>query len=115
MTTDTSERGLERLICTALTGSPCDPGGVDAGAADAVHAVFAVVVLGIAADPAGAVGSGLLVDRVRCSSIRTAPITGRPGQRRADQPFQAAFAGVGGHAASPPIKQPSSNSDGHNS
>ena len=31
MTTDTSERGLERLICTALTGHPCDPsatGGV---------------------------------------------------------------------------------------
>lgn len=25
-TTDTSERGLERLICTALTGAPCDPG-----------------------------------------------------------------------------------------
>jgi type I restriction enzyme R subunit len=25
--TDTSERGLERLICTALTGSPCDPCG----------------------------------------------------------------------------------------
>ena len=24
MTTDTSERGLERLICTALTGQPCD-------------------------------------------------------------------------------------------
>ena len=24
MSTDTSERGLERLICTALTGSPCD-------------------------------------------------------------------------------------------
>jgi type I restriction enzyme R subunit len=24
MTTDTSERGLERLICTALTGYPCD-------------------------------------------------------------------------------------------
>src|SRR5680860_627177 len=37
MTTDTSERGLERLICTALTGSPCDPGGADAGAADAVR------------------------------------------------------------------------------
>jgi len=34
VTTDTSERGLERLICTALTGSPCDPG---AGAANAVH------------------------------------------------------------------------------
>ena len=26
MTTDTSERGLERLICTALTGAPCDSG-----------------------------------------------------------------------------------------
>ena len=26
MTTDTSERGLERLICTALTGSSCDAG-----------------------------------------------------------------------------------------
>ncbi len=25
MPTDTSERGLERLICTALTGEPCDP------------------------------------------------------------------------------------------
>jgi type I restriction enzyme R subunit len=25
VTTDTSERGLERLICTALTGAPCDP------------------------------------------------------------------------------------------
>jgi type I site-specific restriction-modification system R (restriction) subunit len=26
MATDTSEKGLERVICTALTGSPCDPG-----------------------------------------------------------------------------------------
>jgi type I restriction enzyme R subunit len=26
MTADTSEKGLERLICTALTGHPCDPG-----------------------------------------------------------------------------------------
>ena len=25
MTTDTTERGLERLICSALTGDPCDP------------------------------------------------------------------------------------------
>ncbi|MBI4881057.1 MAG: type I restriction endonuclease subunit R [Planctomycetes bacterium] len=36
MTTDTSERGLERLICRALTGSPCDPGRSEAGAAGAV-------------------------------------------------------------------------------
>ena len=34
MTTDTSERGLERLICTALTGAACDPG---AASANAVH------------------------------------------------------------------------------
>jgi type I restriction enzyme R subunit len=34
MTTDTTERGLERLICTALTGAPCDPG---TGLADVVH------------------------------------------------------------------------------
>ena len=37
MTTDTSERGLERLICTALTGSPCDatlsPAGLEGKAA----------------------------------------------------------------------------------
>ncbi len=26
MTTDTTEKGLERLICTALTGAPCDAG-----------------------------------------------------------------------------------------
>jgi type I restriction enzyme R subunit len=26
MKTDTSECGLERLICTSLTGAPCDPG-----------------------------------------------------------------------------------------
>jgi hypothetical protein len=32
--TDTTERGLERLICTALAGAPCDPGDVSA---EAVH------------------------------------------------------------------------------
>ncbi|MCY4584396.1 MAG: type I restriction endonuclease, partial [Bryobacterales bacterium] len=31
MTTDTSERGLERLICTALTGRPCDAALTAAG------------------------------------------------------------------------------------
>ena len=34
MATDTSEGGLERLICTALTGAPCNPG---AAPSDAVH------------------------------------------------------------------------------
>ena len=32
MTTDSTERGLERLVCTALTGSACDPGPAEAGA-----------------------------------------------------------------------------------
>lgn len=31
MTTDTTENGLERLICTALTGAPCDSGGGSEG------------------------------------------------------------------------------------
>lgn len=33
MPTDTSEKGLERLICTALTGTPCDPGTLSPGIA----------------------------------------------------------------------------------
>ena len=43
MKTDTSERGLERLICTALTGSPCDPG---AGPTDAVRERPAIYAAG---------------------------------------------------------------------
>ena len=31
MPTDTTERGLERLICAAMTGSPCDPGAGPGG------------------------------------------------------------------------------------
>ncbi len=37
MTTDTTERGLERLICLALTGSPCDPIPAGDGRATAVR------------------------------------------------------------------------------
>ncbi len=49
MTTDTSERGLERLICMALTGSPCDPG---VGPADSVGERPAVYGVGwICGDP----------------------------------------------------------------
>jgi len=40
MTTDTSERGLERLICTALTGAACDPGVVRADAVGERPAVY---------------------------------------------------------------------------
>jgi type I restriction enzyme R subunit len=46
MTTDTSERGLERLICTALTGAPCDPGTVLAGGAHERPAAYAAGWLG---------------------------------------------------------------------
>jgi len=38
--TDTSERGLERLICTALTGSPCDPGDGSASAVRERPAIY---------------------------------------------------------------------------
>jgi hypothetical protein len=40
MTTDTTERGLERLICTALTGSACDPGPAEAGAVHERPAIY---------------------------------------------------------------------------
>ncbi|HET7584945.1 MAG TPA: type I restriction endonuclease subunit R [Gemmatimonadaceae bacterium] len=46
MTTDTSERGLERLICTTLTGSPCDPGTVTPAGVDERPAVYAAGWLG---------------------------------------------------------------------
>ena len=36
MTTDTSERGLERFICTALAGHPCEPPTAGASAVPAV-------------------------------------------------------------------------------
>lgn len=41
MTTDTSERGLERLICTALTGHPCDPPKLGAPHEESVPSVQA--------------------------------------------------------------------------
>ena len=40
MPTDTSEKGLERLICTALTGAACDPGAVQADAVRERPAVY---------------------------------------------------------------------------
>jgi type I restriction enzyme R subunit len=36
MTTDTSEAGLERLICTALAGHPCEPAAPDTQAEPAM-------------------------------------------------------------------------------
>ncbi len=49
MTSDTSERGLERLICTAMTGAPCDCGDA-AGVAERPAAYGAGWICG---DPDG--------------------------------------------------------------
>ncbi len=38
--TDTTERGLERLICTALTGAPCDPGPTGASIVSEASAAY---------------------------------------------------------------------------
>ena len=46
MTSDISERGLERLICTALTGSPCDPGMVRPAAVRERPAAYAAGWIG---------------------------------------------------------------------
>ncbi len=58
-----------------------------------VHAVLAVVVVGIAADPANSVGGRPLAHLVGLRRVARVA-----GQRRADQPFEAALAGVGVHA-----------------
>jgi type I restriction enzyme R subunit len=44
--TDTSEKGLERLICTALTGSPCDPAAGPVGRVDERPADYGVGWIG---------------------------------------------------------------------
>jgi type I restriction enzyme R subunit len=46
MTTDASERGLERLICSAPTDSPCDPGAGPAGAVRERPATYGVGWIG---------------------------------------------------------------------
>src|SRR5690606_7152323 len=60
-----------------------------------VHAVLAVVVLRVCADPSRTVGRRSLADDIGSDRAR---IAGRAGQRRADQPLEAAFGRVGGHA-----------------
>ncbi|UHD15224.1 RhuM family protein [Thiocapsa bogorovii] len=42
MTTDTTERGIDRLICAAMTGSPCEPGALTSGPLDEPHADYGV-------------------------------------------------------------------------
>ena len=59
MTTDTSERGLERLICRALTGSACDP---ETGKADAIRERPATYGAGKEAKEV-VLGGGVGVDR----------------------------------------------------
>ena len=64
---------------------------------DPIDAELAVVVVGIAAAPARAAGvAGAGLD---CLALLRR-IAGMAGQRRADQPFEAALAGVGRHTRS---------------
>ena len=60
---------------------------------DEIDAELALVVVGVVGDPAdAAVGGGSLRYPARLRRI-----TGMAGQRRADQPFEAALGGVGDH------------------
>ena len=59
-----------------------------------VDAVLTIVPIRAPADPARPRPGRRLVHGVRLSGI-----TGPPGQRRADQPLQPAFGGVGGHGS----------------
>jgi type I restriction enzyme R subunit len=71
MTTDTSEKGLERLICTALTGHPCDPGTFDADIVAEAGAVWRVRPGG-ASPPVGCGwigGSPEAYDREHCLDL----------------------------------------------
>ena len=73
-------------------------GGVqEGGELDAIDAVLAVVVVGIAAAPADAA-----VGRARlCDPAVLRRVAGMAGQRRADEPFEAALGGVGGYRRLP--------------
>ncbi len=87
MTTDTTERGLERLICTALTGSPCDAG---AGASGEVRERPAVYGAGWLCGDAGDYDREYCVDRAQLAAFlrETQPYEaetfdlGRDGSRR---------------------------------
>jgi len=74
LTTDTSERGLERLICTALTGDPCDPGAVPRDMAQERPAAHGAGWVG--GEPAN-------YDREYCVDLRQLSIFLRATQRRA--------------------------------
>src|SRR5690606_10153876 len=65
-----------------------------------VHAVLAVVVLGMPADPSSAVGGRALADGLDLDRPR---IAGRTGQGRTDQPFKATLGGIGGHVSASSI------------
>ena len=69
----------------------------EGGELDAIDAELAVVVVGISAAPADAAVGGACLRNL--ALLRR--IAGMAGQGRADEPFEAAFGGVGGfHAAS---------------
>ncbi|HEX7788113.1 MAG TPA: type I restriction endonuclease, partial [Methylomirabilota bacterium] len=87
MATDTTERGLERLICTALTGSPCEAGS---GASGEVRERPAVYGAGWVCGDAGDYDREYCVDRAQLAAFlwETQPYEaetfdlGRDGPRR---------------------------------
>jgi len=72
MPTDTSERGLERLICTVLTGDPCDPPSAPAAVVQDRPAVNSVGWIG--SDPQD-------YDREYCVDLRQLTVFLRATQR----------------------------------
>ena len=93
------EPGQEFAPRRAVLGQPQRCRGLGLGGTqegrelDQIDAVFAVVVVEVAAAPAhAAVARGRFGHRARRGRL-----AGMTGQRGADQAFEAAFGGVGGH------------------
>ena len=89
MTTDTSERGLERLICTVLTGHPCDP--PKAGRVGEAHSGYGGV--GWSCGDSNDYDREFCVDRVQLAAFlrATQPETAESLALEADGPAQRKF------------------------
>ena len=86
MTTDTGEQGLERLICIALTGDPCEPPKAD-GVREGRRSYGGV---------GWSAGSWLDYDREHCFDL--APLTAFMRDSQPDQaesPGQSHFRSIG--------------------
>ena len=89
MRTDTSERGLERLICTVLTGHPCDP--PKAGRVGEAHSGYGGV--GWSCGDSHDYDGEFCVDRVQLAAFlrNTQPVVAESLALEADGPAQRKF------------------------